>query len=194
MRSRDLKAFLDRVREQPLPVMETTSMDAMALVIGIDPGKEGGLAALGLDGRLLKACMMPLVKLPKGDELDARAVIDFLKEFDLARIRLVAVEKVTAMPGQGVVSMFTFGKGFGELLGIVKTLELPLELVTPQAWQKLVLAGSKDKSKAASVSFVKKRFPTLSLRKPGPRATKDQDGLADACCIAEWARRRIVGH
>lgn len=162
------------------------------VVIGIDPGLSGGIAMTGLTEVVCTYSVMPVIKAKGGTELDGAAILNF---FEVHRERfeicLVALEKVHAMPKQGVSSTFKFGMGFGEIQGIIKALRLPLELVTPQAWMKQVLHGtSRDKGQA--IAYVKRRFPMINL-KATPRCTKDHDGIADAICIAEWARQKITG-
>ncbi len=71
------------------------------------------------------------------------------------------------MPGQGVSSTFKFGQGYGSILGIAAALSIPTELVTPQAWKKVVLAGT-AKDKDAAVGYCRRAFPNVSLL-PGPR-------------------------
>jgi crossover junction endodeoxyribonuclease RuvC len=107
---------------------------------------------------------MPVLK-GKGSktEIDVPSLVALLRGLDAERgVRLVVVEKVGAMPKQGVVSSFSFGKSFGEVLGAIKTLGLALELPMPQAWKKAVLAGT-DHSKTAAIAYVRSRFPDASL-------------------------------
>ena len=145
-------------------------------IAGIDPGKSGGIAFLSEAGPLAEP--MPLC----GKEIDGRYLAEWLKE---SAPDLVVVEKVGAMPGQGVTSMFTFGTGFGRVLGVIEALGLPYRLVTPQAWKKVVLAGT-SRDKTAAVEFVNRAYPALNLA-PG-RKRVPHDGMADAVCIAEYGR------
>lgn len=107
-------------------------------------------------------------------------------------IRLAVVEQVHAMPEQGVRSTFTFGCGYGMVRGVLAARSIPTELVTPQAWKRLVLAGYTDKNKEAAIQYATRRFPNASLRAT-PRSRTSHDGLADALCLAEYARRQIIG-
>ena len=65
--------------------------------------------------------------------MSSGTLADWLAHFD---VRLAALEKVGAMPGQGVVSMFTFGHAAGAVAGVLAALEVPVTLVTPQRWKK----------------------------------------------------------
>jgi len=99
----------------------------------------------------------------------------------------VTIEKVGTMPKQGVTSSFNFGRGYGMLEGMCTTLCFPTQLVRPQAWKKLVLAGT-QKDKSAAIQFVKRQYPGVRLRATD-RCTTDHDGMADAICLAEYGRR-----
>ena len=145
--------------------------------MGIDPGLKGGIAVMGQDGSVVHVEKMPVIK------ADGSSVIDF---HTLGRIvkthkpMFICVEKVHAMPKQGVSSVFTFGMGFGGILGIAAALGVPLVNVRPLAWQKVVLAGlDKDLGKARSILHCKQRYPQIE-------PAHKHDGIADALCIAEW--------
>ena len=148
------------------------------MIVGIDPGKGGGLAYIdpagGAAGR-----PMPMV----GKEIDGHELATLLHNLNPA---MVIVEKSQAMPGQGVTSMFNYGVGFGRLLGILEALGIPYRLVTPQAWKKVVLAGT-AKDKDAAIQFCRRAFPRVSLT-PGQKR-KPHDGVADALCMAEYGRQ-----
>src|SRR5690554_6486644 len=111
------------------------------MIVGIDPGKAGGIAFISPTGEYA-AAPMPIA----GKEIDAGEIADRLRMF---KPDTVIIEKSQAMPGQGVTSMFNYGAGFGRLLGICEALGLPYRLVTPQRWKGVVLAGTaKDKDAA----------------------------------------------
>jgi crossover junction endodeoxyribonuclease RuvC len=91
----------------------------------------------------------------------------------------VVVEKVGAMPGQGVSSMFNFGRSAGIIEGVVAALRMPSTYVTPAAWTKAVgRAAGKDASRMRAMEL----FPT---RADLFKRAKD-DGRADAALIAYW--------
>ncbi|MBK1691097.1 hypothetical protein [Ectothiorhodospira mobilis] len=150
-------------------------------IIGIDPGKSGGIASINATGQA-SGDVMPII----GKEIDGH---------ELARILtatapdLVIIEKVGAMPKQGVTSTFTFGAGYGRLLGVCEALGIPYRLVTPQAWKKRVLAGT-TKDKEAAIAFVKRAFPMVDLT-PGKKRVP-HDGIADAVCLAEYGRQLMA--
>ena len=144
-------------------------------ILGIDPGLKGGIAIIDSTAIVL-AKPMPLV----GKEIDTRAIGETIKQFN---VTLAVIEKVHSMPGQGVASMFRFGMGYGMVKGALSVLSIPTQLVTPQAWKKVVLAGTK-KNKNAAIEFVAMRYPSVNLT-PG-RIRKPHDGIADAVCLAAY--------
>ena len=147
-------------------------------VLGIDPGLSGGYALLGGDSPpLVEAFPMA------GGRIDLAALANDWRGLAPA---VAVLEAVHAMPKQGVSSTFTFGEGYGAVKGILAALGVRLELVTPQAWKKLVLAGT-PKDKAAAVEWARRAYPGLTLIRPGCRIP--HDGMADALGIAEYGRR-----
>lgn len=148
------------------------------MIVGIDPGKQGGIAYIDAASCESSAMAMPLI----GKDIDGHELASVLHNLNPG---VVIVEKSQAMPGQGVTSMFNYGVGFGRLLGILEALGLPYRLVTPQAWKKTVLAGT-AKDKDAAVAFVRRAYPHIDLT-PG-RKTKPHDGMADAICLAEYGK------
>lgn len=138
--------------------------------IGIDPGKSGGIAIITPGGGAYAH------KMPETD----RDLLDLLSEFSADDNRAV-LEQVHAMPGQGVTSTFTFGRGYGKLEMALCASLIPFETVTPQKWQKLMgclTKGDKNVSKAAA----QRLFPHLKVT----------HAIADALLIAEYCRRTSV--
>jgi len=151
-------------------------------IMGIDPGKSGGIASI-TDGQAA-GIPMPLV----GKDIDGHELAAILRA---AAPELVIIEKVGAMPKQGVTSTFNFGAGYGRLLGVCEALGIPYRLVTPQAWKKRVLAGT-AKEKSDAIAFVKRAFPMVDLT-PGQKRVP-HDGIADAVCLAEYGRQLMTGN
>ena len=143
-------------------------------IAGIDPGKNGAIAFY--EDFMVEWRPMPI----SGKEIDVSALARMI---EVHHPDVAFVEKVHAMPGNGAVSMFSFGKGYGILLGVLGALNIRTELVTPQAWKKLVLAGS-AKDKDAAISYCRRAFPDVSLI--APRCRTPHDGAADAICISEF--------
>lgn len=104
-----------------------------------------------------------------------RDIADWLAEHDDA---VAYIEKVHSMPKQGVASSFTFGRGFGVLIGALAALRIRYEFVTPQTWQKAMgcmSKGDKNVTKAAA----QRLFPQVKVT----------HAIADALLIAEYGRR-----
>lgn len=112
------------------------------VVFGFDPGLKGGVAVFDCEqGRFSDVVSMPV----NDDGIDTRVLKTFLLKCKMKfpESKYIAViEKVGAMPGQGVVSMFTFGEGYGSLKTAVSyALHTDIISVTPQTWKKTVLSG-----------------------------------------------------
>lgn len=145
--------------------------------IGIDPGQKGGYCYI-MNGKP-KA-------FPWDDTFfvhDMRCLVSIRDEWLVA-----AVEKVGAMPGQGVTSMFNFGKSAGYIEGVLSGLGIPYQLVPPAKWKKDFSLIGKDKR--ASIATCHKLFPELDLRRTS-RCKTDSDGEAEAALLAEYARRHF---
>lgn len=155
--------------------------------MGIDPGLKGGIAVI-YSNRKPQAIPLPL-KDGKLDLVKISQEIDRMLEYDLEfgyRPTLVYVEDVHAMPGQGVTSMFNFGFGVGALHGILAAKDLDVGRVNPIRWKNRVLQN-KTRDKTVAIAYCKDHFPEVHLIPAGSR--KDHDGMADALCIAEYARK-----
>lgn len=148
----------------------------MKKIIGIDPGLKGGIVTM-VDGRIARADKMPIIKGDGGSWIDFGRVASLLRQ---EAPDLVVIEKVHSMPGQGVASVFTFGLGFGGLIGVCCGTATPYELVRPSAWQRIPFAGlDKKMGKARSIQYVRQKYPECE-------PIHNHDGLADAAIIAEW--------
>lgn len=167
------------------------------VIVGIDPGLDGGIAGIDEKGSVLFIRVMPSKEWKRGKrDVDAAELGRMLdrtngERFDEGEPNLVVVEKVGSMPKQGIVGAFTFGKGYGKVLGIVEYFGIPLEQPTPQRWKKVVLAGT-AKDKEAAVAYVRNRFPNLNLFRTN-KCRKPHHGMADAVCLAEFGRRLLLG-
>lgn len=148
------------------------------IYIGIDPGKDGALAEIWEED---------------GERKHIEIVPYSRENYDLALNEMCGaecvccLERVGAMPGQGVTSMFKFGENFGFIQGLLTAYSIPYELVTPQKWKKeFQITGDKN----SSIAVCKRLFPGVSLRRTD-RCKTDHDGMAEALLMAEYARRRL---
>tara|TARA_Y100000310_G_C20579790_1_gene762382 strand:+ start:706 stop:1200 length:495 start_codon:yes stop_codon:yes gene_type:complete len=162
------------------------------IFIGIDPGLDGGLAAIYPNGNIY-VTVMPTERVGKKRQLDGCEIREWIHNNDVFECRSepqkITIEKVHAMPGQGVTSMFNFGVGFGILRGICSGLGLSYDLVTPQAWQKVMLEG---RGKGAKYEVAHELWPDVDFRAT-ERCRKPHTGMVDAALIAEASRRMRGG-
>lgn len=148
-------------------------------VMSIDPGLSGAIAVF-IDDVLISVIDTPTHELTRNGktkrQISAYALASIFKDHNPD---LVVVEKVSAMPGQGVTSMFSFGRSFGLIEGIVGAFEIPATYVMPSVWTKGIGRGvGKDASRARACEL----YP--SHQKQFARV-KD-DGRADAVLIGAW--------
>lgn len=150
------------------------------IYIGVDPGQRGGYAVISTSetGQAVFAY-------PWDDTF-------FVTEMQaLSRTGngiVAAVEKVGAMPHQGVSSMFSFGQSYGFIQGVLTALGIPYQLVPPRKWK--AEFGLLNTSKEDSVKIAKRLFPGVNLM-PSERCRKDSDGMSDSLLLAEYARRNF---
>lgn len=151
------------------------------LTIGVDPGTSGAIAVLH-DGEPVFVADMPCVARRAGGEMvDGGALAAMLRgrwHMATGAAPLVAIEQVSAMPGQGVSSMFRFGQSDGIVRGVIGAMRLPLVNVNPRGWKKRFGLGGTEKD--ASRALALERFPLIRAQ----LARKKDVGRADAVFIA----------
>lgn len=144
------------------------------LTVGIDPGKKGGVVVLRDREIVYSARYTP------------QALRYALESFHPA---IAALERVHAMPGQGVTSMFSFGMGYGEILGILYAFDYSeawgdLRVIPPQRWKaRYDLIGC---DKQASIEMAQKLWPDVTWQAT-PRSRTPSDGMCEAALIALYA-------
>ena len=154
------------------------------LIIGIDPGISGSICFLE-EGRILDVIDMPTMiegKKNKKQVNGSQIYNEFLKMINKANnqnVRVV-VEQVSAMPGQGVTSMFNFGQSFGILKGICSAMQLPIFFVRPAKWKKYfnLINTEKGASRTRAIEI----FPYFSSN----LSKKKDANKADAILIASY--------
>jgi crossover junction endodeoxyribonuclease RuvC len=154
----------------------------VSYVIGIDPGISGAIAVFE-DGVLHRLIDMPTLELDSGKtkkrHISAAGLATILNVFISDADCHVVTEKVTARPGQGVTSMFNFGRSAGIIEGVVAALQIPNTYVTPAAWTKAVSrAAGKDASRMRAMELFPSKADLFKRAK--------DDGRADAALIAYW--------
>ena len=152
-------------------------------IIGIDPGLSGGIAILD-DLKIFDVFDMPIMSEGKKNknQLNSAQLVNIIKKNIVSGNTFVIVEQVSAMPGQGVTSMFNFGQTFGSIKGICAALNLPIFYVRPAKWKKHfeLINSSKDASRTKVIEM----YPSISARL---RRKKDVN-KADAILIARYFR------
>jgi crossover junction endodeoxyribonuclease RuvC len=156
-------------------------------IIGIDPGKKGGVVALDITGRPTAtewtAADHPDEGYVAGKAYNVRRMVQVLEEIaERGEVALVVLERQQARPIEGRSSCLTTGYGWGLWSGIVHALRLPLLDVSSARWTRSMYAGLQGEGKARSIALVGARLPELSLT--WGRRRKPHDGLSDAGCLA----------
>ena len=154
------------------------------LIIGIDPGISGSICFLE-DGIIKDVLEMPTMTEGKKNKKQVNGSqiyneISFrIKTYEKKNIKVV-IEQVSAMPGQGVTSMFNFGQSFGILKGICSAMQLPIYFVRPAKWKKYfnLINSEKDASRTKAIEI----FPYFSSN----LSKKKDSNKADAILIASY--------
>lgn len=153
------------------------------MIIGVDPGLHGAVAIYRSD-KDFGVFDMPTFELvrngKKKHELDPHTLARLLTPYRLATAWL---EQVNSMPGQGVSSVFSFGKSYGIVIGVLATLGIPYNFVTPQVWKKAMqVPAAKDAARARASQL-------LPLHANKWNRVKD-DGRAESALIALYGFRQ----
>ena len=154
------------------------------LIIGIDPGITGSLCFFE-DGKILDVIEMPKIKKKKKNKRQVNGaqvyneITKRIKNIKKENIKVI-IEQVSAMPGQGVTSMFNFGQSYGILKGICSAMQLPMYFVRPAKWKKYfnLINSEKDASRTKAIEV----FPYFSSQ----LAKKKDSNKADAILIASF--------
>ena len=161
--------------------------DGGIAVVGIDPGDTGAIAVIYPDIELRDVWDF--------DDPEGMLVLEDLAAYNRAKTE-VFLERVHAMPKQGISSTAKFMTNFGRWWGRLEALGLPFAFVTPQTWQKEVfgamprrkLASGKVDTKGMSLEAARRLYPGLAPKK---LTRKKDNGRADALCIAHFGRRSL---
>lgn len=143
-------------------------------IIGIDPGKHGGVSVYSCDAKK----MIEVAKLPQTPQ----ELLTFLRIYSYNSV--CYLERVQGIPGNGAAQMFNFGRGFGHIEMALLALKIPCVEVTPQKWQKALQLGHKgSKTTSQWKNKLKERasqyFPGLG------KITLD---VSDSILLVEYGR------
>lgn len=147
------------------------------IFVGVDPGKNGAVAAVDAQGSVLGISRFVHAET---EGRIALIILDFVAELDADEIKAATIERVGAMPRQGVVSMFTFGRVYGEAWAGLLASQCRTFAVTPSTWQRDLYLPKRDcvtNHKRALKQEAEARFGRQLLL-----------AEADAVWLAEWGR------
>ena len=154
------------------------------LVIGIDPGISGAICFFR-DEELKDVIDMPTMAFGNKNKKQINGsqiyneISSRINSYKIENINVV-VEQVSAMPGQGVTSMFNFGQSFGVIKGVCAAMQLPVYFVRPAKWKKHfdLIKSQKDSSRVKAIEMFPKFSSMLSRKKDSNKA--------DAILIANY--------
>ena len=154
------------------------------LIIGIDPGISGSICFFE-DGKIIDVVEMPTMIEGKKNKRQVNGsqiyneISKRIHKLENHEIRVI-IEQVSAMPGQGVTSMFNFGQSFGILKGICSSMQLPMYFVRPAKWKKYfnLINSQKDASRTKAIEI----FPYFSRQ----LSKKKDSNKADAILISSF--------
>jgi crossover junction endodeoxyribonuclease RuvC len=153
------------------------------VILGIDPGLDGGIAIL--DGSSIEL-LETIPTEPKGGfikrQVDAQKLSNILRVYPIS---VCYLEKVSSRPGQGVGSVFSFGDTYGAIRGVLGALGIPTYYVMPQTWKKWFKISSKEESLKAAEEILK-ASKELS---PWGKFRKKDHNIAEALLIAYYGQK-----
>ena len=151
----------------------------MTIIMGIDPGISGAVAFyFPMVPARISVDDVPVA----GGEINGYELARLIK---IHRPTLAVVEKVGAMPGNGGVSMFNFGRAYGDVRGVISALDVPMHFVTPQKWKKhFGLTSDKEQSRLRAI----RTFPAVA----DSFKLKKHDGRAEAALLALYGAEVLM--
>lgn len=157
----------------------------MSRILGIDPGASGALVCLCTVTGMIEVYDMPAVEIRRGTrnvrQVNPAMVVDIIRQ---AKPDQAFIEAVHAMPGQGVSSMFAFGRALGLLEGALAGCGVPFTLIPPREWTAAMrVKGGKDGSRNRAAELFPAHAKLFSRVK--------DDGRADACLIAAYGAKGL---
>lgn len=163
------------------------------IVVGIDPGKTGGIAAVDGSGKVyVVAKPMPVTN---DGHVDSVVLAKYLNSWSPS---FIFIESVHAMPGQGVTSMFSFGRTVGQIDAVCELYraersQCPIGYVTPQKWMKFIHSPTvRGDTKERSLQTAKMLFPRMDFLATS-RSKVPHMGMVEALLIAEYGRQSVLG-
>lgn len=150
------------------------------IILGIDPGLNGAIAEYDTETGHVVIHDMPTMEVTRNGRKKREVNAQLLSQvIASAYAKKAVVERVGAMPGQGVTSVFSFGRSIGIVEGILAAYDIPTTIVVPTVWQKAVsMRGGKDGSRERATQLFPAQANLFSRKK--------DDGRSDAALIAYY--------
>jgi crossover junction endodeoxyribonuclease RuvC len=152
-------------------------MGELVILIGIDPGLTGAIAAIDEDAQLILCADLPVIRSGKLAWIDSNELTNLLMRCRDSRPAQIMLERSQPMPGQGVSSTFCTGVVLGSILSACQRVAIPLHIVTAAVWKRSMGLGS---DKSASLDKARLLFPTAELDR------KKDHGRAEALILAYY--------
>jgi crossover junction endodeoxyribonuclease RuvC len=158
------------------------------IILGIDPGLTGALAFYDMITKTIEVHDMPVMSVVRNgktkNEVSAALTSDIIAEHLKGMPSVAFLERVNAMPGQGVTSVFSFGRSSGIIEGVLAAYDIQTHIVIPQRWQKAMeVRGGKDGSRERAMQLLPASADKFKLKK--------HDGRADAALIALYGSAMV---
>lgn len=153
-------------------------------ILGIDPGLSGALAFFDPRTNELIVEDMPTVEVRRNNKLKREVSAQLVANIIVRRhVEAAFLERVNAMAGQGVTSVFSFGRSAGIMEGVLAAFDIPTTLVTPQSWQKAMnVRDGKDGSRERAMQLFPANAELFQRKK--------DDGRSDATLIAVYGHNQ----
>lgn len=156
------------------------------MLVGIDPGASGAIAWLSDHGHLIEARDLPVTKVNGRTQLMPAVLAGWLLQLDRRPIHAF-LERVATRPGEGAVGAFSFGRGYGQIEGVLAAIGVPVTLVTPQSWKRALQVPA---DKSAARLRASQLWPGLA----GTFARVKDHGRAEAALIGLHGAHVLQGH
>jgi crossover junction endodeoxyribonuclease RuvC len=142
-------------------------------IFAVDPGLNGAWACLDFKGSFIRAGEIPRFS----KHINAAEFVNIIR---LYRPKQIIIEQVSAMPKQGVTSVFTFGVAYGTVIGIASGAGIPVHFVIPRRWKShfKLIGREKEASRELAIQLYPAAASSLTLKK--------HHGRADALLLARY--------
>lgn len=163
----------------------------MRIIVGVDPGMDGGVAVLNEYDRLETAHLPTVESDIVGRVIDCAQLARWISDRDANE---AVIERAHAFPGQGVTSVFTYGTAFGQLVAVLQGLLLPITFVEPRVWKKHYgLLNKKGEDKLPEDAPRQKARERFYLDDDTQFPLNKDIHRAEAALIADWAMHQAGG-